>query len=236
MLISFSIGFGVCQSSKNFSMSESNFIEIVPDEENINQEETGNIKERNNKGQATQVEQAIPIYQEFLEGKISSKEGYNVDGMTIPTGEPEKRYSTRYAFFDSTGDGIPELHVDAARYYYVFAYRNGELIRWLDLSPYPSYYALTSGAFISYRPGGGPDHDDYCYYVFNYSGDVVLGISFSRYDENENFTYDDEDEYLFDGVKVTKEVWYDLTNEFIYRDENGDESFRDEIEWTVLYE
>ena len=71
----------------------------------------------------------------------------------VPTGETGQRYSTKYAFFDSNGDGKPELHINSSRYYVIYTVRNDELTIWKDLSPSPYYFALKNGAFISYKPG-----------------------------------------------------------------------------------
>ena len=212
IIISFSIGVGVCHISRNISERQNNSVETTDEK----------------------IVQAIAIYQEFLEGKISSKEGYSIEEMTIPTGEPEHRFSTSYAFWDSTGDDIPELHVNAARYYYVFAYRDGELVRWLDLSPYPCYEALKSGAFIFHwdKPGD----KGFRYSIFDYSGNEIMGITFNKYDKNNNYIFDEDDEYLINWVEVTQEAWEGLASQYLYIDENGVERIRDEIDWTVLYE
>lgn len=77
-----------------------------------------------------EYETAMQQYQEFLDGKQSVATAYgevNLDFITIPTGEPNNRYSAAYAYFDSTGDKIPELHVKSARYYYILSCKQGEL-------------------------------------------------------------------------------------------------------------
>lgn len=48
--------------------------------------------------------------------------------------------------------------------------------------------------------------------------------------------YDDNDEYLFDWVNVSKKQWEALTERFLYIDESGVEQIRNEIEWIVLFE
>jgi len=178
---------------------------------------------------------AIELYNEFLAGNTKAG-GWDIDEMTIPTGEPDKRYATSYAYFDSNGDEIPELHVNAARYYYVFTIRDKKIVEWKNLSPYPHFYALNNGAFISRRFGAGPKEDTYNYIVLDYLGNEIYSLSFSKYDQNQNGTYDDSDEYLFDGVNVTKEQWESLTERFLYIDEAGIEQIENEIEWIVLFE
>ena len=58
---------------------------------------------------------------------------------------------------------MPELHVNSARYYYIFQYKDKNVWVYKNLSPYPYYYALQNGAFISHRMGAGPLSDEYKY-------------------------------------------------------------------------
>ncbi|MDL2302564.1 hypothetical protein LJC58_09450 [Lachnospiraceae bacterium OttesenSCG-928-D06] len=183
----------------------------------------------------TEQDLAIELYNAFLTGNVKAT-GWDINEMTIPTGEPDKRYATNYAFFDSNGDEIPELHVNAARYYYVFTIRDSEMVVWKDLSPYPHYYALNNGAFISRKFGAGPKHDVYNYIIMDYLGNEIFGLVFSKYDQNQNGIYDDSDEFLFDWINVTKEQWELLTERYIYIDEAGIEQVKNEIEWTVLFD
>lgn len=73
------------------------------------------------------AEQAMLVYEEFLEGKIDC-DGIDIDFITIPTGEPDDKYDTKYAVFDCNGDEEAEFHVKSARYYYVFQYKNDTLV------------------------------------------------------------------------------------------------------------
>lgn len=50
-------------------------------------------------------------------------DGIDIDFITTPKGEPDKRYDTQYAVFDCDGNGEAELHVQSARYYYIFQYK-----------------------------------------------------------------------------------------------------------------
>ncbi|WP_167956841.1 hypothetical protein [Anaerosporobacter faecicola] len=183
--------------------------------------------------QSTEVEKAIKVYNEFLDNKISVGE-IDMNFITIPTGEPNSHYGTKYALFDSNGDEIPELHICSARYYYVLTYINEKLTIFKNLSPYPQYYALTNGAFICHHFGS--DSDVYNYYIFDYLGNEVWSLTFSKYDKNENNVYDKNDEYIFDEVKVSKKIWVALTEKYIYVNKKGVEKIRNEIEWTVIYE
>lgn len=74
--------------------------------------------------------------------------------------------------------------------------------------------------FIRHVFGAGSSADYYWYFVFNYEGDLIEDITFSN-DSNENSIYDENDEYVFSGVKITKEEWEKLTEEYIYVDERA---------------
>lgn len=175
------------------------------------------------------------MYNEFLDGKITV-DGIDIYFLTTPSGEPNKHYATKYAFFDSNGDKIPELHINSARYYYILSLINNKLIILKDLSPYPQYYALKNGGFISHRFGTAPMSDEYNYLILDFLGNEVWEINFSKYDKDNNGIYDNKDDYIFDGVNVTNEIWDALTERYLYTDKNGIEQIRNEIEWVVMYD
>ena len=37
--------------------------------------------------------------------------GQDILSLSTSTGEPKRRYATKYYITDSTGDGVPEMHV-----------------------------------------------------------------------------------------------------------------------------
>lgn len=184
---------------------------------------------------STEADKANKMYNEFIDGKITV-EGIDINFITTPKGEPDKHYATKYALFDSNGDKIPELHINSARYYYILSYINNKLIIWKDLSPYLPVYALKNGAFISQYFGAAPLSDNYNYFILDFLGNKNWEVNFSKYDKNENGIYDNNDEYLFDGVNVSKEIWDALTERYLYTDEKGIEQIRNEIEWVVIYD
>lgn len=52
------------------------------------------------------VDQAVKLYQEFIEGERTVGEE-DITKISTPTGEPERRVETEYTMVDVTGDGIP---------------------------------------------------------------------------------------------------------------------------------
>lgn len=182
----------------------------------------------------TDIEKATEVYNQFLKGEISVGD-IDIDYLTIPTGEPDKHYAASYAFFDSNGDGIPDLHV-RSRYYYIFTLEKGELVIWNTLGSNPMLFALDNGTFISRKYGAAPMHDMYNYIIYDFSGKEIFSLGFSKYDLNENDSYDSDDEYLFGSVDVSKEQWEALTSKYLYIDQKGVEQVRNEIQWNILFE
>ena len=187
---------------------------------------------------------AIEIYQEFIWGKREI-DGWHIDDLTvvdvsgiraasIPITEAE-RYPTRYALWDTNGDGIPELHFDSARYYYVFSYKDGNVFVWMDLTNGIECILRKDGGFITWSIGTFKS-DLFVYHTFDYCGEDRYRLEFSWDDTNMNDIHDKEDEYLFDDVPVSQDIWEKLVKRYICQDENGTWAFVDELDWVILYE
>lgn len=127
---------------------------------------------------STETKNVIDMYNDFLDGKIIV-EGIDIKFLTTPKGEPDKHYATKYALFDLNGDKIPELHINSARYYYILSYINNKLTIFKNLSPYPQFYALKYGAFISHHFGTAPISDEYRYSVLDFLGKEIWELNFS---------------------------------------------------------
>lgn len=183
---------------------------------------------------------AIELYKEFLSGQISVH-GIDINYITVPTGEPDKRYPTKYAFFDSNGDDIPELHLKSARYYYIFSFINNKLVLWKDLSLEGDSIPLTNGAFINQDNDTALLEEHYNYFILNYSGDEVFSLKFYRKIIKWNGVYDGYDndvntyKYYYAGTEVSKEQWDELIKSFLYTDNNGVKQISNQIKWNVLY-
>lgn len=178
-------------------------------------------------------EEAINTYIDFLNGN-RELDGWHIDELTVPTGEIGKRYSTKYAFGDSNGDGISELHLNSTRYYYVFSFKNGEPYVWKNFMGV-FCFPLKDGGFIIWSIGTFKD-DLYTYCKYDYTGQEISSISFSWDDLNENGIHDDKDEYLFEDKNVTQNQWNNLTREYLCQDEEGIWRIANELDWIILYE
>lgn len=178
---------------------------------------------------------AIKIYNDFLNGKLDA-EGININYITIPKGEPDKRYSTIYTFFDSNGDKMPELHIKSLRYYYVFTVTDNKLKIWADLSP-NHCLPLKDGAFMRWKCGSAPMSDMYNYEIRGFSGDIIFRVNFGKYDENKNGVYDENDYYVFEGTEISEEIWNGLTRKYLYVNEYGNEDICNKIDnWITIYD
>lgn len=228
ILIIFSLSLLIYTNQNSIQQKKDNILTIQQDKTDLILEHGLGIN------QITKTKNTIEMYRDFLEGKISV-EGIDINLISIPTGEPNKRYETKYAFFDSNGDEIPELHVRGGHYYCIFTIKDNNLILWKSFSPNPPFYALNNGAFICRKLGAAPRHDNYGYVILNYSGDEIYNLNFSKYDEDGDGIYGINDEYLFNWVNVSKEQWEELTKQYLYVDNMEIEQIRNEISWNVLY-
>jgi len=201
-------------------VSSTNIKDNIKKENNPVLQKADNSVEITRESETTQNNQVIELYSQFLNGDVSV-DGIDIDYLSIPTGEPHERRGVGYAFFDSNGDLIPELHVNSGRYYYIFIVKDKDLAVWKTLSPNPPCYALNNGAFLYRKYGAGPKYDLYYYVVYDYMGNEVYELNFSKYDKNKNGLYDEDDEYLFDGVNVTKEIWEGLTERYLFTDSSA---------------
>lgn len=105
--------------------------ETLPDE--TKQEETT----------ADKKQEAITLYMEFLK----SDEVYrHTSTREYPRGDSQSVYT----FVDNDGDGIPELHIDSARWYNIYTCIDGKVtdVRTYDHFIYPFILPLADGALM----------------------------------------------------------------------------------------
>ena len=174
---------------------------------------------------------AIQMYDEFLNGErcVGDTDIYY---YITPTGEPERLYTTDYIIIDSTGDGIPELHLRTAREYTIFSCMDDEIVIIQSFFSNPWAYSLTDkGAFIFRADRGTAMGDFYRYFEIDTSGNSLNEVTFEWVDINENLICDENDEFIYDNRSCTKEEWYEQTREYLYTDEEGRYQIRNQVEW-----
>ena len=176
------------------------------------------------------IRQAVGLYDDFIDGSISVG-GWDIIEISTPTGEPDKKYKTDYTMVDVTGDGIPELHIKNGHEYIIFSASKGQMYRYAYFQSYGiEYYPLENGKFLLRIRERYEYGDYYTYFELNTSGEPVNELNFS-WISSENYTFDENDEYVFDGSVCTFEEWYDLTREYLYTDTTGTERIRNAAEW-----
>lgn len=224
------------QSDLN-NMAEQYMSEIESLNSTIEKQETElqNIKiqqeemlSQNNVENADDIQkETMEAYREFLNGERKIDEDLTLDDMIIPTGEPEKHYSSKYTFYDVNGDEIPELHLWSAKNYYILSYKNNELYIWTSL--YAQTTLFNDGTFLYSHTSMG--NENYIYFEFDSQGNEVTRINFSRYDKNHDGKFNEEDAYYYGGIdsEVTKEEWNILVKKYFIKKS-------DDIKWITIYD
>ena len=117
------------------------------------------------------------IYNDFLSGKITAVyadgSDINIDYLT----EMATPNTLTYALFDRNGDSVPELCINNELYVTTFWVSNGTLKLWREENSYSKI--LSNGNSLETHYGGAPNHTDYSYTVYSYTGDVVCSVTFS---------------------------------------------------------
>ena len=171
------------------------------------------------------------LYDKFLNGEQCVGDA-DIYYFITPTGEPDRRYGTDYIIMDSTGDGIPELHLRTAREYTIFSYVDDELVIIQSFFSSPWRYNVTKKGVFVYREDTGTTLGDYyLYFEMDIYGNFLYEVSFEWTDINENLICDENDEFIYDNCPCTKEEWCELTKEYLFIDEEGRYQIRDQVEW-----
>ncbi len=125
-----------------------------------------------------------------------------------------------YAYYDMTGDGVPELFIEKRVEKYIFTLRDGELHHWYTADA--AYTTLlNNGALLYERHGGAPEHINYTYYELDKDGAVRFSIDFSQWDEEVFNGVHHPAYYEFDGKQVSAQTYERKTKK--YREIGSDE-------------
>lgn len=179
---------------------------------------------------------AVKAYHEFIEGKRDCM-GQDILSLATPTGEPKRRYATKYFITDSTGDEVPELHV-WGRICIVFTFDHDEMaiLDSFASSSAGMYYLLNNGVMIYNEYVKNVFGNYYDYFILDGDGNHIKKLSFGWEDINDNQRFDIVDIYVFNDTVCTMEDWFEKKEGYIYIDENGRESVCDEAEWVMYCE
>lgn len=177
--------------------------------------------------------QAIDVYESFLDG--DSLFGWlNLEDLSKPTGEPERRYYTAYIIMDINQDDIPELDVLTSKDYYIITYKGGqpEILASYFSNP-TGYHLLNNGFFLYHNSSTAYGADFYKFFKLDGDGNEVDIVTFYReYGNGEDLF----DKYVFNDSECSKEDWINKTRIYICTDESGFEQIYNEATWTVYCE
>lgn len=116
------------------------------------------------------------IYDNFLSGKITAV--YNGSNIGIDyLSETAKPHTLSYALFDRNGDSVPELCINNNVYVTTFWVSDGELKLWKEENA--NSKILSNGNCLQTHYGGAPNHSDYRYCVYSYTGEDVCSVTVS---------------------------------------------------------
>ena len=117
------------------------------------------------------------IYNDFLSGKITV---VYADGSNINIDYLKKMatpHTLTYALLDRNGDSVPELCINNNLYVTTFWVSDGTLKLWREENSYSKI--LSNGNCLETHYGGAPNHTDYSYLVYSYTGDIVCSFTVS---------------------------------------------------------
>jgi hypothetical protein len=162
----------------------------------------------------------LTSYDEFLKGNISIQEEdktIQIKDIFVFDNEVQQAYN-QYALFDMNGDALPELHVRSVNSYDIFTYQEEQIKPWHTDVPYSR--PQNNQSILYERIGGAPAHIDYKYKLFDFYGNHIFEISFSKYDSSNKGIYDENSLYIFDEVELAKEKWDSLTEKYLSIDDD----------------
>ena len=163
---------------------------------------------------ANESSKCLEQYKLFLQNKICSKskdgenaESYFLEDFCNVTGSNEWASDIKYALFDMTGDGVPELHVLTNISYSIHLFKNNGLVTWYEGDRYCR--PLNNRAILETVESTGIS---YYYEMLDRDGNRVLGIGFSQPPRKSQ-------KYLYDTgngeVELSKKDWNKLTKTFL---------------------
>lgn len=116
-----------------------------------------------------------------------------------------------YAYFNMTGDKLPELCIDTDIEMYFFTIKDGELYHWYtETNTYSKL--LNNGAFLMENHGAEPEHIFYEYYELDKNAKKKFSYSFAWWDKT---TADGIEYYELNGVEVSQKEYNRKTQKYL---------------------
>lgn len=173
----------------------------------------------------------LRLYNLFLKNEVGSNnkkgESYFLKDYCNNFNKLDKTGNgVRYALFDMTNDGIPELHVLTDISYSVHTVEGKKLITWYEGDRYRR--PLNNKAILGKTESSQTYYE---YIVLDNKGEEVFSCAFAKNQRNICLFSNDED-----YIKLSKRKWEKLTSPFlsIGSDKINWKNINDKVEWTEL--
>lgn len=173
----------------------------------------------------------LRLYNLFLKNEVGSNnkkgESYFLKDYCNNFNKLDKTGNgVRYALFDMTNDGIPELHVLTDISYSVHTVEGKKLITWYEGDRYRR--PLNNKAILGKTESSETYYE---YIVLDNKGEEVFSCAFAKNQRNICLFSNGED-----YIKLSKRKWEKLTSPFlsIGSDKINWKNINDKVEWTEL--
>lgn len=173
----------------------------------------------------------LRLYNLFLKNEVGSNnkkgESYFLKDYCNNFNKLDKTGNgVRYALFDMTNDGIPELHVLSDISYSVHTVEGKKLITWYEGDRYRR--PLNNKAILGKTESSETYYE---YIVLDNKGEEVFSCAFAKNQRNICLFSNGED-----YIKLSKRKWEKLTSPFlsIGSDKINWKNINDKVEWTEL--
>lgn len=173
----------------------------------------------------------LRLYNLFLKNEVGSNnkkgESYFLKDYCNNFNKLDKTGNgVRYALFDMTNDGIPELHVLTDISYSVHTVEGKKLITWYEGDRYRR--PLNNKAILGKTESSETYYE---YIVLDNKGEEVFSCAFAKNQRNICLFSNGED-----YIKLSKRKWEKLTSPFlsIGSDKINWKNLNDKVEWTEL--
>lgn len=173
----------------------------------------------------------LRLYNLFLKNEVGSNnkkgESYFLKDYCNNFNKLDKTGNgVRYALFDMTNDGIPELHVLTDISYSVHTVEGKKLITWYEGDRYRRH--LNNKAILGKTESSETYYE---YIVLDNKGEEVFSCAFAKNQRNICLFSNGED-----YIKLSKRKWEKLTSPFlsIGSDKINWKNINDKVEWTEL--
>ena len=173
----------------------------------------------------------LRLYNLFLKNEVGSNnkkgESYFLKDYCNNFNKLDKTGNgVRYALFDMTNDGIPELHVLTDISYSVHTVEGKKLITWYEGDRYRR--PLNNKAILGKTESSETYYE---YIVLDNKGEGVFSCAFAKNQRNICLFSNGED-----YIKLSKRKWEKLTSPFlsIGSDKINWKNINDKVEWTEL--